>query len=350
VVTPRRRSAFSLALGLLTPLTLVFSLAPPAHAAVGSTFAQSVNEAVVSVAPSYSYKSSHVETSVSELDPAQQSTVDTAVFAAGDKILGVQRVVGASRQVSPATVAGNARVLSRASVRRSGAGARPVIVTSTADEWGPGLTVASWTERSGVNYQVVSRDAVGAADLLKIAQALPTDSSTVSGATASRIAKAKPPAAADVDGIVKGSQTPGPAQRSTSNYTVDGSGTVTDDWANEATLCAGCTYSNGNYTGMWQLVLYADKKLSWSSIDCSFGSGTASATRSWQTSEGLGSDGVVGTNTRGRADNYLSGNSSVTYWGTYDAISFTRSTSSYYYYYGGTRLSYSFAPGRISPC
>jgi peptidoglycan hydrolase-like protein with peptidoglycan-binding domain len=347
---PRRRSAFSLALGLLIPLSLVCSFGSPAHAAAGTTFAESVKKAVVSVAPSYAYKSSGVETPVSELDPAQKSTVDTAVFAAGNKILGVQRVVGASRPVASATVPGNARVLSSTSVRRSGAGTRTVIVTSTADEWGRGLTVASWTERSGINYQLVSRDAVGAADLLKIAQTLPQDSSTVSATTASRIAKAGPPATADVDGIVKGSQTPGAAQRSTSNSNVDGSGTVTDDWANEATLCAGCSYSSGNYTGMWQLVLYADKKLSWAGIDCAFGSGTASATRSWQSAEGLGSDGVVGTNTRGRADNYLSGNSSVTYWGTYDTVTFTRSTSSYYYYYGGTRLSYNFAAGTISPC
>ncbi|MGI8332118.1 peptidoglycan-binding domain-containing protein [Actinomadura scrupuli] len=291
-----------------------------------------------------------METPVSELDPAQTSTVDTAVFAAGDKILGVQRVVGASRPVASATVPGNARVLSRASVGRAGAGTRTVIVTSTADEWGPGLTVASWTERSGVNYQLVSRDAVGAADLLKIAQTLPRDSSTVSATTASRIAEAKPAATADVDGVVKGSPAPGAAQRSTTNFNVDGSGTVTDDWANEANLCAGCAYSSGNYAGMWQLVLYADNKLAWSGIDCAFGSGTASATRSWQSSEGLASDGVVGANTRGRADNYLSGNSSVTYWGIYDAVAFTRSTSSYYYYYGGTRLSYGFAAGAISPC
>jgi peptidoglycan hydrolase-like protein with peptidoglycan-binding domain len=350
VVTPRERIAVSLSLGLLTPLALVFSLAGPVHATVGPTFAQSVKTAIHSVSPSYSLKASRNLAPVSELDPAQKATVDTAVFAAGNKILGVQRVVGASRQVSRATVPGNARVLSSASVRRAGAGARSVIITSTADEWGPGLTVASWTERSGVNYQVVARGAVGTADLLKIAQALPRDSSTVGGTTLSQIAKA-PPATGNVDGVVKGSQTSGTTQRSSTNYTVDGSGTVTDDWANESTLCSGCAYSNGNYTGMWQLVLYADKKLAWSGIDCSFGSGTASATRSWQSSEGLGVDGIVGANSRGRADNYLGGNYYVTYWGSYDFVDFTRNTtSSYYYYYGGTRLSYSFAPGAISPC
>jgi hypothetical protein len=350
VVTPRKRSATILAFGLVTPLALVLSLAAPAHAAAGPAFARSAKKAVSAVAPSYSLKTSRVQSSVAELDPAQKATVDTAVFASGNKIVGVQRVVGASRQVSRATVPGNARVLSTTSVRRAGAGARSVIVTSTADKWGPGLTIASWTERSGVNYEVVSRGAVGAGDLLKIVRALPKDSSAVSKKTLSRIAKAKPPVASNVDEIVKGPQTSGPAQRSTTNYTVDGSGAVTDDWVNEANLCSGCSYSSGNYTGMWQLVLYADKKLAWSSIDCSFGSGTASATRSWQSAEGLSSDGIVGANTRGRADNYLSGNSTVTYWGTYDTISFTRSTSSYYYYYGGTRLSYSFAPGAISPC
>jgi peptidoglycan hydrolase-like protein with peptidoglycan-binding domain len=350
VVTPRKRSAVSLLFGLLTPLALVVSMAGPARAAVGPTFAESATKAVNEVSPSYSLKMSRTSGAASELDPAQEATIDTAVFAAGTKMLGVQRIIGASRPVAMATVPGNARVLSNALVSRAGAGTRAIIVTSTADEWGPGLTIASWTERSGVNYQVVSRDAVGAADLVKVAQALPQDPSTVSGTTLSRIAKAGAPPVADVDGVAKDSPALKMTPLSTTNDTVDGSGTVTDDWANEATLCSGCAYSNGNYTGLWQLVLYADKKLSWSGIDCSFGSGTASATRSWQSSEGLGSDGIVGAGTRGRADNYLSGNSNVTYWGTYDFVDFTRSTSSYYYYYGGMRVSYSFAPGRISPC
>lgn len=132
-----------------------------------------------------------------------------------------------------------------------------------------------------------------------------------------------------------------PAAASASGRFVDGTGTVTDDWANEATLCNGCAVSQGNYVGMWQLILAADGYLPRAHVDCIFGPETETATRNWQGAARLSADGIVGPETRGFADNWLStSGSNVVYkrfnvatreWGK--AINFRRHSGSDQYPY-----------------
>ncbi|RAY17313.1 hypothetical protein DPM19_03080 [Actinomadura craniellae] len=102
---------------------------------------------------------------------------------------------------------------------------------------------------------------------------------------------------------------------------------------------------------MWQYILYADNNMLWSEVDCVFGGGTAAATRQWQRAEGLTADGVVGPNTRGRADNYLAANgTAVTYFGATGTLSFTRSSGAGYYYYNGIRITYNRSGGTLPGC
>jgi hypothetical protein len=60
-------------------------------------------------------------------------------------------------------------MVTRRRVHRTGEGNRDVVVSSTADEWGPGLTIVEWTEHDGVNYRLVARGAVDADALMKVA-------------------------------------------------------------------------------------------------------------------------------------------------------------------------------------
>jgi Putative peptidoglycan binding domain len=107
---------------------------------------------------------------------------------------------------------------------------------------------------------------------------------------------------------------------SAGNRIVQGSGSPADDLGDEATLCDGCSFWNGNYAGFWQAILWADGFLASGEVDCEFGPNTATATRNWQSWLGLGVDGVVGPETRGTADNYL----------------FTSTNANYNLYYQGT--------------
>lgn len=85
----------------------------------------------------------------------------------------------------------------------------------------------------------------------------------------------------------------------------------TDDWGTDSNgrqehiIRSGGTYAVGDYAGLWQGILWADGNLTECSVDGIFGSGSAAATRSWQSARGLGADGVVGPATWQRADNSL---------------------------------------------
>lgn len=115
-----------------------------------------------------------------------------------------------------------------------------------------------------------------------------------------------------------------PASSIAAQSYIDGSGSkVTDDWGDEGQLST-TSHSHSNATGLWQVILWADgakesngTKFDYSDIDCKFSPNTKAATKSWQAGEGLTKDGIVGTKTFGRADDYLDnqGNGVVTYHG-----------------------------------
>jgi peptidoglycan hydrolase-like protein with peptidoglycan-binding domain len=348
-VTSGKRVVISAIVGLVT---LVLGLAVPAEAAT-TTFAAAVKKAVGASAHGFSPRVSRTARSDSEIAGGPRMVTDEVLFQSGTKVILVRRSVGALREATATARVQAKRVLAGESITRAGAGTRPAVVTSTAASGSTGLTVLSWTERSGVNYTLAARGGVSAATLTRIARALPKDGATVSAATRGLIARAEPlTATANVDKTQKYPSPPNTADKaaalldggtglpgsdgivalSTGNLNVDGAGVSTDDLNNEATLCNGCSYSLGNYAGMWQTILWADGKLSSANIDCQFGSQTASATRSWQSHEGLGSDGIVGPNTRSKASSYLIGGTYISYVGLDHYPTFYRHTSNNYYY------------------
>ena len=93
--------------------------------------------------------------------------------------------------------------------------------------------------------------------------------------------------------------------QSASNRIVQGLDNPHDDLNDEATLCNGCTYANGNYAGFWQAILYADGYLGANQVDCEFGPITAAATANWQRDRQLDDDGIVGKDTRSVAQNFI---------------------------------------------
>ncbi|MFI6424971.1 peptidoglycan-binding protein [Promicromonospora sp. NPDC050880] len=99
--------------------------------------------------------------------------------------------------------------------------------------------------------------------------------------------------------------TPDVTIMSPSSGWVDGNGGTANQWANEGVL--GQNYHrNSGATGLWQAFLYTQGYLvSLSDIDCQFGPNTATATANFQAANGLSDDGVVGAATFGRADDYL---------------------------------------------
>ncbi|MFJ9542136.1 peptidoglycan-binding protein [Streptomyces sp. NPDC101225] len=98
-----------------------------------------------------------------------------------------------------------------------------------------------------------------------------------------------------------------PALASPSGGVVHGKGNFRDDWNDEYVDAS--HHAHSNVAAMWQAILWADKKLSYSGIDCRFGPATAAATKKWQTTFHVrgGADGKVGRNTFGRASDFLSG-------------------------------------------
>jgi len=315
-------------LALATSSVLALGLAAPAQAAP-PPFEKNAEKAVSEVDPTLRLSESAELESESSLDPAQTVKIDDVTFRGSGKVVSVLRSVGAVRKVTSDTTVG--RVLQKKKVKRAKAGARDVLISSTADRYGPGLTIATWTERTGVNYQVISRDGLDRAGLLKVVKALPADD-TKASRKARRAVESAPPARKRVE------------SRSASSLYVDGAGTITDDWGDEGTLCNGCSYSNSNYTFMWQKVLWADNRLAAGAVDCSFGSQTASATVNWQNWMGVSADGIVGATTRGRADNYLSQleTESVRYAGYSQIIYFTRNSSNNRYMFNGRYFGYTY--------
>jgi Putative peptidoglycan binding domain len=80
-------------------------------------------------------------------------------------------------------------------------------------------------------------------------------------------------------------------------------------WTNVDTVCASSTcVVQGNLVGAWQSILWADgllDKCGGDGIDGFFGTITKNATKSWQSSHDLSSDGIVGPVTWGAARNKL---------------------------------------------
>jgi hypothetical protein len=130
---------------------------------------------------------------------------------------------------------------------------------------------------------------------------------------------------------------------------INGTGSVTDDWGDNHTISNTGTINTGNVVGIWQSVLWADGDLASSScsyVDGLFGGITENATISWQQeafpNQPSQWDGIVGTNTWGKADNQLvqlSG-AGVRYTGDIHNLSLTRSLSTFLYSWtwnGGNR-------------
>lgn len=98
---------------------------------------------------------------------------------------------------------------------------------------------------------------------------------------------------------------PAPAQASAAQGVISGSGAVTDDFGDEATLSRTGPYRYSTAVALWQTILAIEGFIDNDGIDCDFGSGTEAATKSFQRRYGLTADGIVGPNTWKKADNYL---------------------------------------------
>ncbi|GGR71531.1 hypothetical protein GCM10010252_07410 [Streptomyces aureoverticillatus] len=135
-----------------------------------------------------------------------------------------------------------------------------------------------------------------------------------------------------------------PLAQAAGPHVIDGGGDAFNDWGDEGTLSRH-RHAHSNATWLWQSVLYADgakwrdgngalhtfKK---ADVDGHFGWKTASATKWWQAHEDLEDvDGVVGKETFGAADNFLSGPHSggqVDYTGFVRQVGFKRLAGTYY--------------------
>ncbi|TNY36503.1 peptidoglycan-binding domain-containing protein [Thermomonospora catenispora] len=310
-------------------------------------FAAAARQAVAETLPGHTLRERDTRSATSPLAAGEKVAVDTATFTGEGRVLLVARGVGAIREVVRRQLQPGTRVLAETTVPRPGVGSRKALITSTADRWGPGLTVLSWSERRGVNYQIAVRGAVSHDELLRLARALPEDDTGVPERVRSLVARAEPPTDSGVDAVDKNAEF---GTFGLSNKVVDGAGVATDDFGNEATLCNGCAYWSGNWAGLFQHLLYADGKMSYSAIDCMFGSQTASATAAWQRMEGLSADGIAGPDTRGRMDNYLTytwTDDSVEYLGRVRSITMVRVQNLYYY---GPKITYDYSGGTMPGC
>jgi hypothetical protein len=97
---------------------------------------------------------------------------------------------------------------------------------------------------------------------------------------------------------------PSIAQASAAQGVISGTGAVTDDFGDEATLSR-TSFSNSTAVALWQKILWIEGFLDYSGIDCEFGPGTEAATKKFQRRYALSDDGKVGPNTWSKADNHL---------------------------------------------
>ncbi|REE95248.1 peptidoglycan-binding domain-containing protein [Thermomonospora umbrina] len=344
-MTLRRTAVLSSAIA--TAVAALSATAQPAQARAAD-FASTARTAVAEALPGHTPRENLKTMRPSPLKKSLEFRWETATFTGRGRVIVLARGVGAVREATRAQLTPGARVIATTGLRRPGAGTRRALVTSTADVWGPGLTELSWSERRGVTYRISVRGPVTQPELVRLAQALPRDRNTVSKAVRALVAKAAPPVRpADLDRPGPG----GASAQGTGNKIVDGSGGQNDDLTDEATLCNGCSYWNGNWAGMWQHLMYAEGKLYYSEIDCQFGSRTASATVSWQRAEGLAADGIVGPDSRGRADNYLTmslDGYTVTYVGAARHAEFARIAG--HYYKQGAKITYGYGGGIVPGC
>lgn len=139
-----------------------------------------------------------------------------------------------------------------------------------------------------------------------------------------------------------------PASATPSQGYIVGTGDWTDDWWDEGPISTS-SYAHSNVAAMWQSILWADGYLAWSGIDCWFGSGTAAATKSWQSAHGLAADGIVGPNTLKKASTWLisTGGSNYEYIGINGRyVTFVRNSNSRWGMYignDGHYLAYTYA-------
>jgi hypothetical protein len=96
-----------------------------------------------------------------------------------------------------------------------------------------------------------------------------------------------------------------PAQASAAQGVISGSGAVTDDFGDEATLSRYGQYRYSTAVALWQQILVAEGFLTSAGVDCDFGPATEAATVKYQQRYGLTADGIVGTQTWSKADNFL---------------------------------------------
>ncbi|MEV6966433.1 peptidoglycan-binding protein [Hamadaea sp. NPDC051192] len=102
-----------------------------------------------------------------------------------------------------------------------------------------------------------------------------------------------------------------PAQANTSEGFIAGAGAIKNDFGDEGVLSSSSHRFSGA-TLLWQWILWADgtkesdgTTFDVADVDCDFGPNTTATTRNWQRDHGVGVDGVVGTETFGRADDQL---------------------------------------------
>jgi peptidoglycan hydrolase-like protein with peptidoglycan-binding domain len=127
---------------------------------------------------------------------------------------------------------------------------------------------------------------------------------------------------------------------------VYGAGVFTDDWNDEGKLSTSDNTSS-NATCLWQKILWADGSIEAdgttfdaADIDGIFGENTKTATKNWQTSEGLTSDGVVKKEDFADAEQWglldVNDDGAVdTYNGGRYGISVTRDSEGRYNFYDG---------------
>lgn len=143
-----------------------------------------------------------------------------------------------------------------------------------------------------------------------------------------------------------------PASASVAQGGIYGSGVVTDDWGDEGPLST-TQNSHNNVVALWQAVLAADGYLPESARDCIFGAQTRDATIAWQRAHDLTADGIVGSATFGKADNYLYwAGSEIRYDGSaFDLVGMYRNSSGRWYgNVSGTTYYYSYTSHNAPIC